>query len=114
MLFTAAGGPTKDAEMKKLKLERAGKTLWEGDEFRRAIAEGRTLEDLRVQAGGQLKVPSNKHPDLFSPIPVIAGLVSIPVQVYTLTHLQEPRGRPPGVGPGGLAGGSFRSEQNCH
>jgi len=88
MLFTAAGGPTKDAEMKKLKLERAGKTLWEGDEFRRAIAEGRTLEDLRVQAGDQLIVPSNKHSDLFSPIRFIAVLLSIPVTIYTLTHLK--------------------------
>src|SRR2546425_9972956 len=51
MLFTAAGGPTKDAEMKKLKLERAGKTLWGGDEFRRAIAEGRTLEEPPGEGG---------------------------------------------------------------
>src|SRR3989449_10325932 len=56
MLFTAAGGPTKDAEMKKLKLERAGKTLWEGNEVRRAIAEGRdrksVVEGKRVDLGG--------------------------------------------------------------
>jgi len=88
MLLTAAGGPTKDAEMKKLKLDRAGKTLWEGNEFRRAIAEGRTLEDLRVQAGDQLIVPSNKSSDLFSPIRFIAVLLSIPVTIYTLTHLK--------------------------
>jgi len=88
MLLTAAGGPTKDAEMKKLKLDRAGKTLWEGNEFRRAIAEGRTLEDLRVQAGDQLIVPSNKRSDLFSPIRFIAVLLSIPVTIYTLTHLK--------------------------
>ena len=88
MLLTAAGGPTKDAEMKKLKLDRAGKTLWEGNDFRRAIAEGRTLEDLRVQAGDQLIVPSNKRSDLFSPIRFIAVLLSIPVTIYTLTHLK--------------------------
>jgi len=88
MLLTAAGGPTKDAQMNKLKLDRAGKTLWEGDEFRRAIAEGRTLEDLRVQAGDQLIVPTNKHSDLFSPIRFVAVLLSIPVTIYTLTHLK--------------------------
>src|SRR5438552_18980240 len=86
MLFTAAGGPTKDAEMKKLKLERAGKTLWEGDEFRRAIAEGRTLEDLRVQAGDPLIVPSNKHSDLFRSIRLNAVLLSIQVPFNTLTN----------------------------
>ncbi|HTD71010.1 MAG TPA: SLBB domain-containing protein [Gemmatimonadales bacterium] len=88
MLLTAAGGPTKDAQMNKLKLDRAGKTLWEGNEFRRAIAEGRTLEDLRVQAGDQLIVPTNKHSDLFSPIRFVAVLLSIPVTIYTLTHLK--------------------------
>jgi len=88
MLLTAAGGPTKDAQMNKLKLDRAGQTLWQGTEFRRAIAEGRTLEDLRVQAGDQLIVPSKKQSDLFSPIRFIAVLLSIPVTIYTLTHLK--------------------------
>ena len=88
MLLTAAGGPTKDAEMNKLKLDRAGKTLWEGNEFRRAIAEGRTLEDLRVQAGDQLIVPTNKHSDIYGPLRFVAVLLSIPVTIYTLTHLK--------------------------
>src|SRR5437879_13526211 len=93
MRFTAAGGPTKDAEMKKLKLERAGKTLWEGDEFRRAIAEGRTLEDLRVQAGDQLLEPSNKHSDLSSPIRLNPVLLSIQAPHYTLTTPKYPGAR---------------------
>src|SRR5206468_7455175 len=88
MLLAAAGGPTKDAEVKKLELDRGGKTVWEGNEVRRAVAEGRTLEDLRVQAGDQLIVPSNKRSDLFSPIRFIAVLLSIPVTIYTLTHLK--------------------------
>jgi len=88
MLLTAAGGPTKDAQMNKLKLDRAGKTLWEGNEFRRAIAEGRTLEDLRVQAGDQLIVPTNKHSDIYGPLRFVAVLLSIPVTIYTLTHLK--------------------------
>ncbi len=88
MLLTAAGGPTKDAEMNKLKVDRAGKTLWQGNEFRRAIAEGRTLEDLRVQAGDQLIVPTNKHSDIYGPLRFVAVLLSIPVTIYTLTHLK--------------------------
>src|SRR6266566_4791879 len=95
-------------------VERAGKTLWEGDEFRRAIAEGRTLEDLRVQAGDQLIVPSNKHSDLFSPIRFIAVLLSIPVTISTLTHLKKPGARRPKPGPvsrsGGLGGGELQVE----
>jgi protein involved in polysaccharide export with SLBB domain len=88
MLLTAAGGPTRDAQMNKLKLDRAGKTLWEGNEFRRAIAEGRTLEDLRVQAGDELIVPTDKHSDIYAPLRLVAVLLSIPITIYTLTHLK--------------------------
>ena len=88
MLLNAAGGPTRDAEMKKLKLDRAGTTLWQGDEFRRAIAEGRTLDDLRVQTGDELIVPTNKHSDIYGPLRFFAVLLSIPVTIYTLTHLK--------------------------
>src|SRR5207249_2001066 len=84
----AAGGPTRDAEMKKLKLDRAGKTLWQGDEFRRAIAEGRTLDQLRVQAGDELIVPTSKHGDIYGPLRFVAVLLSIPITIYTLTHLK--------------------------
>ena len=88
MLLNAAGGPTRDAEMKKLKLDRAGTTLWQGDEFRRAIAEGRTLDQLRVQAGDELIVPTNKHGDIYGPLRFVAVLLSIPITIYTLTHLK--------------------------
>jgi len=88
MLLNAAGGPTRDAEMKKLKLDRAGKTQWQGDEFRRAIAEGRTLDQLRVQAGDELIVPTNKHGDIYGPLRFVAVLLSIPITIYTLTHLK--------------------------
>src|SRR3989442_1058470 len=78
MLLTAAGGATQDAEMNKLKLDRAGQTLSACNEVLRAIAEGRTLEDLRVQAGGPLIVAPHKHSGLFNPIPVISGLLFLP------------------------------------
>ena len=87
-VLNAAGGPTRDAEMKKLKFDRAGKTLWQGDEFRRAIAEGRTLDQLRVQAGDELIVPTSKHGDIYGPLRFVAVLLSIPITIYTLTHLK--------------------------
>jgi len=88
MLLNAAGGPTRDAEMKKLKLDRVGKTLWQGNELRQAIAEGRTLDDLRVQAGDELIVPTNKRSDVYGTLRFFAVLLSIPVTIYTLTHLR--------------------------
>lgn len=87
-VLTAAGGPTKDARMDKLKLERDGKALFEGKTLRRAIEQGRTLDELQVRSGDQLVVPTQHHGDLYAPLRFFAVLLSIPVTVYTLTHLK--------------------------
>ena len=86
-VLTTAGGPTKDAKMKKLALERDGKALLAGNALGRAIARGSTLDELQVRSGDQLVVPSRNHGDLYTPLRFIAVLLSIPVTIYTLTHL---------------------------
>lgn len=86
-VLTAAGGPTKDAKMSKLKLERDGKGLISGGDLRRAIEQGRTLDELQVRSGDQLVVPTQHHGDLYGPLRFIAVLLSVPVTIYTLTHL---------------------------
>jgi len=58
-----------------------------GNEFRQAIAAGRTMEDLRVQAGPADRA-TNKHSDVYGPLRFFAVLLSIPVTIYTLTHLK--------------------------
>jgi len=87
-VLTTAGGPTKDAKMKKLRLERDGTALLDGKAVGRAIARGSTLDELQVRSGDQLVVPSRNHGDLYEPIRFIAVLLSIPVTIYTLTHLR--------------------------
>jgi protein involved in polysaccharide export with SLBB domain len=87
-LLNAAGGPTKDAKMNKLKLERDGRSLLSGGSLRQAMAQGRTLDELQLRSGDQLIVPSKNHSDIYDPIRLVAVLLSIPVTVYTLTHLR--------------------------
>ena len=86
-VLNAAGGPTRDAKMNKLKLERDGRTLLEGKALRRAIEQGGTLDALQVRSGDQLVVPSNLHGDLYPSLRFVAVLLSIPVTIYTLSHL---------------------------
>ena len=86
-VLNAAGGPTRDAKMNKLKLERDGRTLLEGKALRQAIEQGGTLDALHVRSGDQLIVPSNQHGDLYPSLRFIAVLLSIPVTIYTLSHL---------------------------
>ena len=85
--LNAAGGLTKDAKMNKLKLERDGRALVEGKALRRAIEQGATLDALHVRSGDQLVVPSKQHGDMYEPLRFLAVLLSIPVTIYTLTHL---------------------------
>lgn len=87
-LLNAAGGPTKDAKMNKLKFERDGHALLSGGSLRRAMEQGRTLEELQLRSGDQLIVPTKNHGDIYDPIRLIAVLLSIPLTVYTLTHLK--------------------------
>jgi len=86
-VLTAASGPTKDAKMNKLRLERDGKAFLEGKALRRAMEQGATLDALQVRSGDHLVVPSRTHGDLYEPLRFIAVLLGIPVTVYTLTHL---------------------------
>jgi len=86
-VLNAAGGPTKDAKMDKLKIERDGRALVEGKALRQAIEQGATLDALHVRSGDQLLVPTKQHGDFYGPLRFVAVLLSIPVTIYTLTHL---------------------------
>ena len=52
----AAGGQTQRANMRKLRVERAGKPLWEGDQIPRALAAGRTIDEVGLRDGDQIVV----------------------------------------------------------
>jgi hypothetical protein len=56
----AAGGPAQTADWDKIHLERAGDRLLAEDEVTRALAEGRSLDQLGLQAGDILVVPQTR------------------------------------------------------
>lgn len=80
-----AGGPTRDAKMDKVRIERDRSVIWEGDRLRRAIADGKTLDQMGLRAGDQVIVPRRGDPE--SKFRVIAILVTLPAAVYGLTRL---------------------------
>jgi protein involved in polysaccharide export with SLBB domain len=53
-----AGGPSANAKLDRLRIERRGETLWEDDVIRDALASGRTLDQLSLQAGDRIQLPS--------------------------------------------------------
>jgi protein involved in polysaccharide export with SLBB domain len=56
-LITLAGGPTGAANLTDMRIERAGDRIWEGDAMATAIVQGRTLDQMNLQAGDRVFVP---------------------------------------------------------
>jgi protein involved in polysaccharide export with SLBB domain len=87
-VLTAAGGITQEAKLNRLKIQRNGKTIWEGDALRRAMAAGSTVDDLELRPGDAVVVPrSGSLTGLYGPAQLVAVLLGIPVTIYTLTRI---------------------------
>lgn len=53
----AAGGPTRDAKLTEIRVERDGRPVWAGDDLQERMALGRTLDQLDVRPGDRIHVP---------------------------------------------------------
>lgn len=54
-----AGGPSGEASMERLRIERRGETLWEDEAVQDALVSGRTLDQMNLQAGDQIRLPGS-------------------------------------------------------
>lgn len=52
-----AGGPTGEARMGSIRVQREGMTLFGGDEIQFAIAQGRTFDQLGLRPGDEVYIP---------------------------------------------------------
>lgn len=83
--ITMAGGLTTTADMRKVKLSRRGTLTHDGNAVRDALATGRTLDDLRVEAGDQMLIP--RGPDSERTVRIIGLLVAIPLTAFALMRM---------------------------
>ncbi len=86
-VVTAAGGPTQDAKVEKMWVERGGRRLVEGQQLQTLMAEGHTLDDANVRPGDKFVVPANTGGNLFNVVRTISIVLSIPLTVYALTQV---------------------------
>jgi protein involved in polysaccharide export with SLBB domain len=56
----AAGGPAANARTDRVRIERSRNVIWDGDRLQAAMVQGRTLDQLSVQAGDDIVVPMDK------------------------------------------------------
>lgn len=56
-VLAGAGGATALADLERIRIERGNQVIWDHDSLRQATIEGRTLDQLSVQAGDHIVVP---------------------------------------------------------
>ncbi len=86
-VFMVAGGTTQEADLPKLRIERAGKPIWQGKALQQAIAEGRTVDEAGLVAGDQYVVPRRGGTSVGEVLRFGGVVLSIPITVYTLTRI---------------------------
>ncbi len=86
-VLMAAGGAVKEAKLTDLQIARNGKTVWKGDALRQAIAAGRTLDELQLQPGDEVVVPTKGGGGGLDALRYVAAALSIPISIFTISKI---------------------------
>ncbi len=86
-MLMLAGGPAGNAMLQNIRVERGNRVIWEGPALQQAIIEGRTLDQLSIQAGDHVIVPvkGEGRNVLRSAYAAAAGLGSIVFLIATIS-----------------------------
>lgn len=81
-----AGGPGGNADIDNVRIRRGEEVIWEGEPLQQAMIDGRTLDQLSLQAGDRIVVPQ-RTPGLFDRGIVRTLVFAIPSAVYLIWRL---------------------------
>lgn len=81
-----AGGPTRNADLDKIRVERAGETIWRDRPLRQAMLEAHTMDQLSLQAGDRIVVPARGTP-LLSGRGILTALTTIGSLMWLYTRI---------------------------
>lgn len=82
----AAGGTTPEADMKKMRVEREGKTILEGRELQEALSAGLTLEDAHLRDGDQIVIAKRREGTFEGSLRFLWVVVSLAGGIYGLSR----------------------------
>ncbi|HET6922683.1 MAG TPA: polysaccharide biosynthesis/export family protein [Anaeromyxobacteraceae bacterium] len=82
----AAGGTTQAADVKKMRIERNGKPLFQGRALQEAIASGRTLDEALLRDGDQIVVAKRKDGAFEGNLRFLWVVVSLAGGIYGLSR----------------------------
>lgn len=76
-VLMTAGGPSRTAKQKDMKIRRGNQVIWEGDPLQRAMIEGRTVDQMNLRAGDEIEVPGTTQRNWATVLRSIAYLVPL-------------------------------------
>jgi protein involved in polysaccharide export with SLBB domain len=82
----AAGGPTPSSRLSKVRVQRDGARVFEGQELRRAIGRGATVAELQLRTGDEVVVPRRS---IFAPGEIASTAAVVSGLVFTLAALMR-------------------------
>ena len=82
-----AGGATQAGRVDRMSIQRGTVSLWDGDKLQAAIARGATVDELGMQAGDRLQVPSQRDPESsWRIVGIIVGSLATAIGIIALTR----------------------------
>ena len=84
---TAAGGPTQNAKVEEMWVERAGRRYLEGQRLQQVLAEGRTLDDANIRPGDKFVVPAKQSGSFYQVVRTVSIILTIPLTIYALAQI---------------------------
>lgn len=84
-----AGGPTRDAKVPAMRIEREGKAVLQGDSLQSALAHGLTADQVGLRDGDRFVLPRMTVRDPESTWRILGILVTIPVAIYGITKISH-------------------------
>jgi polysaccharide export outer membrane protein len=84
-----AGGPTREADMPKMRIERDGRVVWEGGRLQRALGQNLTIDQLDLHGGDLVVVPVIKRGNGEGLVRVLTLLITLPAAIYGIKQLSS-------------------------
>lgn len=82
-----AGGPGTQARLDRIRVERQGDVVWSGEALQTAVSQGRTIDQLNLQAGDAVVVPRRAGVFGESTWRTIGIILSVPAAIYGVVRL---------------------------
>jgi polysaccharide export outer membrane protein len=84
-----AGGPTREADLPRMRIERDGRVVWEGGRLQKALARNLTVDQLDLHGGDLVVVPVIKRGNGEGLVRVLTLLITLPAAIYGIKQLSS-------------------------